>query len=185
MKERIRELLAKRGRRRVEDPRLTRAAVLVPLYERDGELYFLLTKRAETLSLHRGEVSFPGGRCGDRDHSPLETALREAYEEVGIRPEDVEVVGELDEVATATSTFAVTPFVGFIPHPYLFHPNPSEIQELIHLPLAAILEPAAFREEVWRKEGGDVLVYFYQHGPYTIWGLTARILKRFQELFVP
>lgn len=183
MKKRIREILMSRERRRIEDARLTQAAVLVPLYEKDGELYLLLTKRTETLPLHRGEVSFPGGRCQASDRSPLETALREAYEEVGVRSEDVEVLGELDDVATFSSAFAVTPFVGFIPYPYPFQVNPAEIQELIPLPLSALKGPAIFREEVrQRADGQEAPVYFYDYGPHTIWGLTARILKGFLEL---
>lgn len=183
MKERIQQILMNRERQRIEDARMTQAAVLVPLYEKDGELYLLLTKRTEILPLHKGEVSFPGGRYQASDQSLLETALRETYEEVGVRSEDVEVLGELDEVATFSSAFAVAPFVGFIPYPYPFRVNPAEIQELIHLPLSVLRGPAVFREEVRRRaDGQETVVYFYDYGPHTIWGLTARILKGFLEL---
>lgn len=177
MRERVRQILSSREKRHLEGEGLKRAAVLVPLYERDGELYLLLTKRTETLSRHRGEISFPGGGVKERDADLLATALREASEEVGIRPEDVEIVGALDDVVTVSSGFVVTPFVGFIPYPYRFRVSEVEIAELIHLPLAVLQEPWRFRMEIRRREGREVPVYFYTYGPYLIWGLTARILK--------
>lgn len=181
-KARIRKALSGRRRRRLDEEGLERAAVLVPFYEGDGELYLLLTKRTETLSRHKGEISFPGGGVKEGDADLLATALREAAEEVGLKPEDVEIVGELDDAVTAASGFVVTPLVGFIPYPYPFQVNQIEIAELIHLPFAVLRQPWRFRVETRTRDGKNIPVYFYTYGPHVIWGLTARILNQLLEL---
>ena len=157
----------------------------MPLYE-DGEgLQVLFTRRSDALPQHKGQIAFPGGgqHAADLDH--LATALRESEEEVGLRPGDVEIVGELDDTVTVTSNFVVAPFVGFIPYPYSFRVNPAEIVELIPLPLSLLSDPSRFKEERWDRESAKVTVYFYMIDSHVIWGLTARILKQFLEAVPP
>ena len=180
-KEQIRSALAKRRREVVADPRLRRAAVLMPVYEDGNGLQVLFTRRSEELPHHKGQIAFPGGTQQPEDQGPHATALRESEEEVGLRPGDVEVLGELDDTVTATSNFVVTPFVGFIPHPYSFRVNPTEIIELIPIPLSLLRDPSRFREELWDRGGRMIPVYFYTVGSRVIWGLTARILKQFLD----
>src|SRR5258706_12151143 len=97
------------------------AAVLVPMFERDGAFHLLYTTRSAALPQHPGQVAFPGGRHAPvRDGSLLVTALRETEEEIGVRPADVDVLGALDAIHTFSSNFLITPFVGRIPHPYEF-----------------------------------------------------------------
>ena len=184
-KEQIRRALAKRRRQIVANPRLRRAAVLVPVYEDGDGLQVLFTKRSEELPHHKGQIAFPGGTQQPEDQNPHATALRESEEEVGLRPGDVEVLGELDDTVTATSNFVVTPFVGFIPYPYSFRVNPAEIVELIPIPLSLLCDPSRFREELWDRDGGKTPVYYYTVGSHVIWGLTARILKQFLEAVFP
>ncbi len=119
-----------------------RAAVLIPLYERGGTLYALLTRRSHRVPFYKGQYAFPGGRVRAGDTDLRQTALREAYEEVGIRPADVEVVGELDDIMTGE--FCVRPVVGFIPFPYPIIPDQREVDEIFSVPLSDPSAPASF-----------------------------------------
>jgi len=100
-------------------------------------------------------------------------------------PVHKEILGDLDDTVTVTTNFVVTPFVGFIPHPYSFRVNPNEIVELIPLPVSLLCDPAVFREELLERDGAKFPVYFYMVGSHVIWGLTARILKQFLEAVSP
>lgn len=157
------------------------AAVLIPLFVKDGEVQVLLTVRTDTVEAHKGQISFPGGAHEDVDPDMQATALRETEEEVGIKPKDVQVLGQLDQLITITD-FIVTPFVGVIPHPYKYVPNHDEISELIEVPLAFFLNDDNLRTENRDFRGRPVTVYFYQYGAHTIWGVTARILRDFLTL---
>ncbi len=184
-KEDIRHAITSRQRRILPPEEKRRAAVLVPLYQEEDGFHILLSKRTEHLSVHQGQIAFPGGTWhpGDADH--IATALREAHEEVGIRPEDVEVLGELDDTSTATSNFLITPVVGVIPQAYPFEIHEGEIAELLTLPLDALRDPDAFQEEIWDSDGRSVHVFVRHEGSNIIWGATARILLHFGEILFP
>ncbi|MFQ5795119.1 MAG: CoA pyrophosphatase [Candidatus Bipolaricaulia bacterium] len=173
--ETIRDVLAREKKRRLGGGDLKPSAVLFPMFERDGQLCMLFTQRTETVAHHKGQISFPGGVQDPEDETLLETALREAHEEIGLRSEDVELLGELDDVLTVSSGFVITPFVGLIPWPYRFQVNQREVAQLIEVPAAALVDERRFRVEVWASHE----VYFYEYQSYTIWGATAHILKRF------
>lgn len=173
----IRERLADRTRRAVEEPRTRRAAVLVPLYDTEEGPFVLFTKRTDTVEHHKGQISFPGGASDPTDPDPLTTALRETEEELGIAPHDVHVLGALDDVPTVVSGFVITPFVGMIPHPYPLRVSPVEIAEVLFVPLSVFRDPLQMRVEERDREGEQIKVYFYYHGPHEIWGATARIMK--------
>ncbi len=160
---------------------LREAAVLAPLFLRGGEVHVLFTQRPKTLRTHAGQISFPGGTRDPGDPTPLHTALRETEEELGIPRGRVEVLGMLDELPTVTE-YRITPFVGVIPGDFAYRPNPHEIEEVIEVPLAHLLDPAIQRSEVWQVRGENHDVYFYDFGPHRIWGATARILKTFLQL---
>lgn len=151
------------------------AAVLAPLYEADGQVWVVLTRRAQHLRSHRGEVSFPGGaREGDED---LETtALREAQEEIGLDPASVEVVGELDHLRTFMARSSITPFVGFLPGRPELEANPAEVERILHVPLAELLADGVCREERWGVPPLDHAMYFFEVVGDTVWGATARML---------
>ncbi|HKH25860.1 MAG TPA: CoA pyrophosphatase [Acidimicrobiia bacterium] len=154
------------------------AAVLVPLFEAEAEAHVVLTKRPETMPTHQGEVSFPGGgmRAGV-DATPLDAALRETEEEIGLPPAAVEIVAELDTLATVGSRFTITPFVGLVdPLPRLV-PHPGEVVKVLEVPLSALLEDGAFHEEFWGSP--DRAISFFELPGETVWGATARVLVGF------
>ena len=122
VKQELEAVLRSRQRRTVSDPSLTCAAVLVPLLVRDGEWCVLVTRRTQHVGHHKGQMSFPGGACDAADAHLEATALRETYEEIGIPPEAVEVLGLLDDLPTITD-FVITPFVGVIPYPFPYRLN--------------------------------------------------------------
>jgi 8-oxo-dGTP pyrophosphatase MutT (NUDIX family) len=178
----IKEILAHREVKRVAAvPGRTRAAVLLPLFVKDSSCHILFTKRSNTVRYHKGEISFPGGNYDATDEDLLATALREAHEEIGLRPQDVSFLGALDEMMTMTD-FIVSPFVGLIPYPYTFVPSPDEIDEIIILPLVGFLKEGVLREEYRTYNKKTEKVPIYHSGRHVIWGATARILRQFLEL---
>lgn len=159
------------------------AAVLVPLFERDGAWHVLLTQRTHEVPSHKGQVAFPGGKADPEDHDRIDTALREAEEEIGLKRADVRVIGQLDELITV-SQWRITPVVGVIPHPYVFVPSTRELSAIFDVPLAWLADPANLtvtQREVMTP-GARIDVYHFYYGPYDIWGATARILRNLLEV---
>ena len=155
------------------------AAVLMPIFEHGGEPHFLLTRRTEEVETHKGQISFPGGMR--QDDEPLEqTALRETFEEVGIGSGRIEILGRFHDYISITE-YRVTPFVGLMEEPLPVMPQPREVAEVLSVPLQVFCDPNRMRVERLHRTGRAVDVYFYSYGTYTIWGLTARIIKDFLE----
>jgi 8-oxo-dGTP pyrophosphatase MutT (NUDIX family) len=159
-------------------PAVRRAGVLVPLFVREGMLWIVLTRRTDTVEHHRGQISFPGGAEEPGDEDLSATALRETGEELGVRPEDVRLLGPLSPIVTVTD-FYVAPFVAAIPQPYVFSPAESEIAEVIEAPVGGLSNPAI--RETKFLPGRDEPVLFYRYGNHVIWGATARILAELLE----
>jgi len=174
----IKKALAGRKQKSVVDASLTPAAVLLLMYPKDGEYCILLNKRSETVEHHKGEISFPGGAKDPEDRDFLETALRESHEEMGIKPADVAVLGQLDDVTTR-SGFKVQVYVGTIDYPYNFKPSDIEIAELLEVPLSVLRDPASLRVDTRWEEGREVNGYSYAYNGHLIYGATARILQQF------
>jgi 8-oxo-dGTP pyrophosphatase MutT (NUDIX family) len=156
------------------------AAVLVPLFETDGDVSVVLTKRTEALPSHKGEISFPGGK-----HDPVldpdlrATALREAHEEIGLDPDEVDIVARLEGISTVASRFVITPFVGFLPSRPLLAANPREVDRVLEVPLSELMADGVYREERWDAGKQALDVQFYELTDETVWGATARILTGF------
>lgn len=181
-KESIRRALSQRQKVVERAAGYTPSAVLIPIYIREGECYLVFTKRTEILNHHKGQISFPGGGRHPEDATLMHTALRESWEEIGLKPEDAEVLGELDDIATYTTNFVISPFVAAIPYPYKFRLSPYEVEEIIEVPLSALLDESNFRQEVVSLGDQTILQYFYSYGDQVIYGATARILKQFLEI---
>lgn len=177
--EQIRHFLSAYEPERLSEDGGTPAAVLLLLYEREGRPYILLTRRTHEVEHHKGETSFPGGACDPEDDDLLTTALRETEEEIGVRPKDVEVLGQLDDIVTITG-FMVSPFVGVLLSPsYPFVVNVSEVAELVEVPLEYLMDERNLSRSVRELRGRLFPILTYNYGDHRIWGATARILKNF------
>lgn len=163
-------------------PQALKAAVLLPLFEQESELYLTFIRRATTLRAHSGQIAFPGGKKDPEDLFPVVTALREAQEEIGLDPQRVEVLGVLPPVFTVVSNYLITPVVAFLPHGLgPLHLQTSEVTELILASVRGLADPAIAYTEQWSRQDKIRTVYFYQYGPHQIWGATGRILSLFLE----
>ena len=177
----VRRTLAENPKRTLGDSTLAPAGVMLLLYPSGGEYAILLNKRSDQVDDHKGEISFPGGRKDRADRTLLDTALRETHEEMGVSPKDVEVLGELDEVATVSS-YVVATFVGTIPQGYRFTPSPDEVAEIIEVPAGDLTRGAYDRNETRIVDGMPVRRPSYAYGGHVVFGATARLLARFVEL---
>ena len=157
-----------------------RASVLIPIMLNGDDVRILLTKRTAAVKYHKGEVSFPGGMYEEDDGETVRTAIRECDEEIGVRPDDVEIVGRLDDTETFTG-FVITPYVGLIPYPYAFTLNPYEVHHLICLPFRRLMdcEPEA---ETGEHEGRPVPTPVIYYEGERIWGATCRLLLQLRRI---
>ncbi|MGB3262053.1 NUDIX hydrolase [Paenisporosarcina sp.] len=177
-----------------------RAAVLIPLVQVDGEWHVLFEVRSLTMRKQPGDISFPGGRIDLTDASPMDAAVRETHEELGIDPSNIHVLGQMS-VFIPTSSLVVYPFVATIDNHHIHSLNKDEVEEIFTIPVKWLLEHKPYvhmvpvqpmpqndfpydkiangTEYQWRSR--VIEEWFYDYEQYTIWGLTARILKHFIE----
>ena len=154
------------------------AAVLAPLYDSPDGAVVVLTRRTWTMRSHQGEISFPGGRS-EPGETPAQAARREAWEEIALDPASVEVIGELDHLATVTSGSFIVPLVGALPGRPETVASPAEVDAILHVPLAELLDPAIYREERWAfPDGRERRIYFFELVGDTLWGATAAMLRQ-------
>jgi 8-oxo-dGTP pyrophosphatase MutT (NUDIX family) len=177
-----RELLRTYTPRDLHAPDAKPAAVLVLLYHDQGEDRVILTRRTDTVEHHKGQISFPGGAVHDADADLSVTALRETWEEIGVRPEHVELLGRLDAMVT-TSNFLVAPYVGVLTtRPYEFIPSELEVAEILAPPVSHLLDDASLEMETRELQGEVRLLPAYHWDGHRVWGATARMLQEFLEL---
>jgi 8-oxo-dGTP pyrophosphatase MutT (NUDIX family) len=180
MIEKLRETLRHRIPLEIESKPEIRASVVVPLYRAGDEEFLILMRRTLSVKAHPGEISFPGGMHEPTDGDSRTTALRECCEEIGVRREDVEVIGQLDDEMTLTG-FVITPFVGIIPFPYRFSLSESEVSYLIHLPLRFLMDTAPVLEPVnYHGEIKEIHALYYKGE--RIWGATCRLLLALKRI---
>jgi 8-oxo-dGTP pyrophosphatase MutT (NUDIX family) len=182
---RLSQAFSRRTKVPLQDSNRKPSAVLIPIYFQEREHRILFTKRTELVHHHKGEISFPGGGFHQEDGTLLNTALRESFEEIGLAPQDVIVLGELDDILTKGSPYIITPFVGSILPEYKFKISDFEIAELIEIPIQALLAEGCRREDpIELIDGREFAPYVYAYKDKMITGATARILKQFLEIFV-
>lgn len=155
------------------------SAVLLLLFQDNGEDYIVFTRRTELVATHKGQISLPGGAVEPFDESFLHTALRETEEELGIAPDQLTVVGELESVYTVVSNFVIKPFIARLASRPTYRPDPSEVAEVIEVPVSALRDPAIYWQEERSSPEGPRAVHFFKYDQHIIWGATARILTHF------
>jgi 8-oxo-dGTP pyrophosphatase MutT (NUDIX family) len=164
-------------------PDARKAAVLLALFELEGETHVLFIKRASTLRLHSGQMALPGGSVEPTDTTVVMTALRESQEEIGLDPARVEVLGLLNPVFTVVSNYLIVPVVAYLPQgPGILRTQPGEVAEVIFARLSALASPSISHTEEWTRDGQSRTIYFYDYGKYRIWGATGRIFSEFLEV---
>lgn len=156
-------------------PGLQPAGVVAPMFFLKDEPHLLFTQRTLTVRDHRGQISFPGGVKSPQDPDLLATALRETREEIGLEPEQVEVIGRLKSLATVTG-YWINAFVGLIPYPYEFRLNAREVKRLILLPLEGFCRPKRWSSGEYAYHNKVVPVCYWKYRGTVIWGATARLL---------
>ncbi|MBI2934708.1 MAG: CoA pyrophosphatase [Chloroflexi bacterium] len=178
----IKTRLAQHPKQGISDPDRVPAAVLLLLFEKGGKVHVLFTRRTQAVEYHKGQICFPGGCC-EGGETKCSTALRESFEEIGLRPGDVDILGELDDIRTVTSNFVISPFVGMTRHPYQFSPSAIEIDEILELPLDDLRDPVNWKVE-WRTmdDGTSGEVFFVEVNGSVVWGATAKILKQLVDI---
>jgi 8-oxo-dGTP pyrophosphatase MutT (NUDIX family) len=156
------------------------AAVLIPVVNREDELKVLFTRRTANLAKHAGQISFPGGHIEGSDNEPVDAALRETEEEVGLPRHHIDVIGQLENYISRTG-FKITPIVGVIEPPFTVVPQASEVAEVFEVPLSFLLNPENHHRHTREVSGENREFYAMPYGEYYIWGVTAGILVNLYE----
>jgi 8-oxo-dGTP pyrophosphatase MutT (NUDIX family) len=169
VKQQIERMLRHREVKKITGENLRASAVLMPLFYSQGQYHILFTERSDEVVFHKGQVCFPGGTWEASDSDLLQTALREAKEEIGLDAKDIEILGELDDMLTFVTDYVISPFVGLITHPHSLETNGREVKGAFSGPLSFLMNEANFRKDS----------YAYEYEGHIIWGATARILRQF------
>ena len=183
MKQRLKQVLSRKQKRYIANTNRVPAAVLLPIYYKQRQYYILFTKRTKKVKEHKSQISFPGGTYQEGDGTLVNTALRECAEEIDLMADDVEILGALDDTVTETSSYIISPFVALIPWPYQFKADGEETEEIIEVPISALLDKNYRRRKTTIIGGEAVTSYFYHYQGEVIWGATARILNQFLDIF--
>jgi 8-oxo-dGTP pyrophosphatase MutT (NUDIX family) len=163
----------------VARPAGMRAAVLVPLYEDGGGLRLILTRRGGHMATHPGDVVFPGGMIEPGDGGPEDAARREAWEEIGLPPESVEVLGGLEPTSTRSREMLIVPVVARVVRPERFVPAPREVEAILEPRLVDLLDETSWRQEEW----SGFTVWFRPFPEGMLWGATARMVRSLLAYF--
>jgi len=167
--------------RRQAAGRVTQAAVLIPLVVKAEGLFVLLTQRTNHLHDHAGQISFPGGRMDAQDRSASDTALRESEEEIGLRRDHVEIIGNLPEYLTV-SGYKVTPVVALVKPQAEYILDAFEVADIFEVPLSFLMDPANHQVRIWQSEQGSRRFYAMPYENRFIWGATAGMLRNLYHL---
>ena len=157
-------------------------AVLILLYPLNDRLHLPLTRRTETVEYHKGQISLPGGAREPEDTSLADAAMRETEEELGVAPQQVEVLGRLSSLYIPPSNYCIHPLLGHTAVRPQFKPDSREVAEVLEMSLTHLLDMSSHEEEVWTVRGERVTVPFYRLGPNKVWGATAMVLHELETI---
>lgn len=160
------------------------AAVLIPLVRKESDWHMIFTRRTDTVESHKGQVAFPGGGCDETEILAEQTALREAQEEIGLNPGDVQILGRLNDLVTITH-FRVTPVVGIIPWPYDFELSKNEVSRVFSIPLDWMAQSSNWEEYNFTPDGiqkAFPVITYHSYDGEILWGASARITQNFLEV---
>lgn len=180
LEDRIRKALRETAIKKITDNELIQSAILIPIFKNEGKYSLLFTKRPRTLKRHAGQVAFPGGIYEECDNDIEKTAIRETCEELGIKDENIKVLGRMDDMMTSTG-YIISPFVGTIDSYNKIKINSEEIEELKMIPLFDLMNISP-RVEMRAFKQSPYPVYYYDYKNWVIWGATGKILKKFLEI---
>ena len=182
----IKEMLGAKDPKVIKDgqqPGYRHAGVLLPLLVEGGIWMVLFTRRTDRVEHHKGQISFPGGAVEEEDASVEETALRETYEEIGLKKEDIEILGRIDDTLTVASNYVVHPVVGLITHIDDLAINRAEVKRVIKVPLNLFCPANSGNKRLSVEYEGVIYeTAAYEYGEHLIWGATAKIMKNFMEI---
>ncbi len=159
-----------------------KAGVMVLLYRRQDAWHIVLIRRPSTVFYHKDQIGFPGGQL-EHGENFEQAALRETWEELGVEPDRIRIIGSLTPLYIPPSNFCIYPVVAAADVPLNFKPHPEEVAEIIELPLSQFMDPHRVRRETWMTGGQPIEVPFYAFGHHKIWGATAMVLAEFLEIF--
>jgi len=154
------------------------SAVMILLINKQNIPHLVFTRRTELVETHKGQISFPGGMQDTADADLFQTARRETFEEIGIEPGQLRLLGQLDDFYTVTN-FIISPFVGLVTGEFQYRINEREVAKVLEVPLSLFLESAHFEVKKWPYQNKSYDVYFYHFQEEVIWGATAFIVNRF------
>ena len=174
------------SRKMIDPQEVEPAAVLLPIYQHEDDWHLIFIKRTEhDHDDHSGQIAFPGGRVEAGDETLLDTALREAEEEIGLKREDVEILGYSRDIVTVTH-FRITPIVGQLPWPYALDPSSTEVKKILTMPLSWLGDPDNYRMEMWTPDQGKYephpIIFYEPYQDEILWGATAKMVRDFIDL---
>ncbi|MHA1786481.1 MAG: NUDIX hydrolase [Candidatus Helarchaeota archaeon] len=177
----VKSKLKNRKPLKISHPEFKLSAVLMPFFWEDDIIKILFTIRNRNLKHHKGEISFPGGKKEPNDKNLIDTALRETEEEIGIHRNQIEILGQVDDLFTITK-YIITPFVGVIKGKFKIKTSDAEVFKVIKVPLSVFGENGQFQEEIWEQNETSYPIFYYYWRRNVIWGATAYIMNQFMEL---
>jgi len=167
-----------------EPSKLIKAAVILPLLEGAKGAEILLTRRTNQVKSHRGQVSFPGGTVSPQDRGVTDTALRETEEEIGVERSRIKVLGSLPPLSTVSTGYFVYPTIAVLLPPFNFKRNEREVKEIFTVPLDFVLDEQNWRLGPVETEDGTFTSFYFRYQGYLVWGMTARLLRKFREILI-
>lgn len=162
-----------------------KSSVLILLYPKDNNIYTVLIKRGEDGGVHSGQIALPGGRYEEEDNNLIQTAIRETYEEIGVLPEKVHVLGKLTSLYVSPSNYCVLPVVGILKEAPKYSPNPREVQEVIEISITELFNPQNLKEKnIKLNNSFQIKAPCFEINKHQVWGATAMILNELKEILI-